>query len=107
MPRGDVIIAAGTGLAGKPRPCVVLQADAFAAVDTITVSLISSVRIAAPDLRIPIAPTIANGLRAPSWVMVDKLMTLRRANIAQTIGRLTDEELQAISRAIIVFLKLA
>jgi mRNA interferase MazF len=106
MPRGDVIVAAGAGYAGK-RPCVVLQADEFSATDSVTVCLLSAEAVDAPLLRVPIAPAAANGLRKPSWAMIDKIMTLRRANVAQTIGRLSADEMAQISRAIIVFLKLA
>ncbi len=106
MPRGDVIVAAGAGHAGKPRPCVVLQADAFADTDSLTVRLLPGEAVDAPDLRLPIAPSEGNGLQKPSWAMVDKIMTLRRVNVGRTIGRLTDEEMTRISRAIIVFLGL-
>jgi mRNA interferase MazF len=107
VPRGDVVVATGVGYAGKPRPCIVLQADAFAATDSVTVVLLTSETAGAPDLRIAIAPAAGNGLAQPSWAMVDKVMTLRRDRIARTIGRLTDDEMTAISRAIIVFLGLA
>jgi mRNA interferase MazF len=109
MPRGDVIVAAGSGSTSKPRPCIVLQADEFGETDSVTICPLSAQgeAVQAPDLRVPIAPAGTNGLKAPSWAMVDKIMTLRRANVAQTIGRLTDGEMAQISRAAIVFLKLA
>ena len=107
MARGDVVTATGGGYAGKPRPCVVLQADEFDATDSVTVCLLSSVPIDAPDIRVRIEPTDENGLKAQSWAMADKVMTLRRKNIARTIGRLSDADMARISRTIVVFLKLA
>ena len=105
--RGDVVTAAGGGYAGKPRPCVVFQADQFDATDSLTVCFLTSVDANAPHMRIPIAPSETNGLRTPSWAMADKLMTVRLANVGRKIGVLADKDLAAIGRAVIVFLKLA
>lgn len=102
-----MVAVAGAGYAGKPRPCVVLQADEFDATDSITVCLLSSVDASAPLLRIPIAPTSENGLRKTTWAMADKVMTVRREHLGRRIGALADADITAIGRAIIVFLKLA
>jgi mRNA interferase MazF len=106
MHRGDIIVAAGAGYAGKPRPCIVLQNDAFAATDSVTVCLLSTTPVSAPDLRIPIAATPESGLGAASWAMIDKIMTLRRANVARRIGRVSHNEIKDIDRAIVIFLDL-
>lgn len=105
--RGDVVAVAGGGYAGKPRPCVALQANEFDATDSITVCLLTSVDARAPFIRIPIAPSDANGLRKTTWAMADKVMAVRRVHVGRKIGVLTDADMAAISRAIIVFLKLA
>jgi mRNA interferase MazF len=107
VPRGDVVIATGAGYASKPRPCVILQADEFDATDSVTVCLLTNTEADAPDIRIRIEPSDANGLKAPSWAMADRIMTLRRTNINQAIGRLSDDEMALLARTIIVFLKLA
>ena len=105
--RGDVVAVAGAGYAGKPRPCVVLQADEFDATDSVTVCLLSSVDASAPLMRIPITPSSENGLPKPTSAMADKVMTVRREHLGRRIGVLADADMTAIGRAIIVFLKLA
>ncbi|MCY3569044.1 MAG: type II toxin-antitoxin system PemK/MazF family toxin, partial [Chloroflexi bacterium] len=37
-------------------------------------------------LRVPIRPTLKNGLERPSWLMVDKIQTVRRSRLKQRIG---------------------
>jgi mRNA interferase MazF len=109
MRRGDVVIAADSGAgdyAGKPRPYVVVQADAFADLDSITVCLLTSVAAQSPT-RILIEPSAENGLRLRSWVEADKIVTFRRARLSRVIGRLTNEEMAQLNAAILVFLGLA
>lgn len=105
--RGDIVAVAASGYAGKPRPCVIVQADEFDATDSVTICLLTSVEADAPLVRVPIEPSEANALKRRSWAMADKVMTIRRAHVGRKIGRLTDAEMAALSRAAIVFLKLA
>ncbi len=51
--------------------------------------------------RVSVEPTPAHGLRSLSQVMVDKLSTLPRAKISQALGRLDDEGMNAIDRALL------
>jgi mRNA interferase MazF len=52
------------------------------------VLLVSSAIVEAPLLRVTIPPTVANGLRQPSQIMIDKAMTIMRTKIGETFGRL-------------------
>ena len=61
----------------------------------------------APLFRIPIQPDLDNGLLKPSQIMVDKTQTVSRGRIGDTIGRLDNEVLLAVNRALIVFLGFA
>ena len=54
-----------------------------------------------------LAPGPTNGLIAESWVMVDKIATIRRARMDRYVGRLSAMEMVAIERLVIVFLGLA
>ena len=54
-----------------------------------------------------IQPDAANGLRKPSQVMVDKPQTVPRQKIGSPFGRLDDETLLAVNRALAVFLGFA
>lgn len=107
MRRGDVYTATVRGPStGKPRPVVVLQDDHFDATASITVCPLTTTTVAAPLARVPIEPTDANGISDPGRLMVDKVTTMRRQNLHRRLGRLSDEDMVRLSRALIVFLGL-
>ena len=66
---------------GKPRPALVIQADAFDALATVTVLPVTSTLVDAPLMRITIEPDARNGLSKPSQVMADKVVTIRRDKV--------------------------
>lgn len=108
MKRGELWIVAGGGdYTGKPRPVVIVQDDRFDATDSVTVCALTSEAVDAPLLRIAIEPSASNGLDAPSQAMVDRVTTVRRERLDRRIGVLAAEDLNGISRALLVFLGLA
>ena len=108
MRRGDVIIVAAAGDYGKPRPAVIVQSDAFPeAHASVVICQMTSDRADAPDFRIDIEPTRENGLRAPSQVMADKPVTVRRDRIAQAIGRLRADDMARVNVALAFVMGLA
>lgn len=108
MRRGEIwTVSAGSGYAGKPRPVVVVQDDAFDATDSVTVCTFTTDPTDAPLFRLPVEPSDTNGLRAPCRLMVDKLTTVRRSKIGSPVGRLDIEDVVRLNRAILVFLGLA
>jgi mRNA interferase MazF len=108
MRRGDIWIGAGgADYAGKPRPVVIIQDDRFAGTDSITVCAFTSNPTEAPLFRIAIAPTESTGLEKTSRLMVDKVTTIPKAKLGAQIGRLSDEDVVRLNRAILVFLGLA
>lgn len=108
MRRGDVYTAAARGAyTGKPRPVVIIQDDRFDATASVTVCPMTTSSVEAPLIRIPIEPTQLNGLAQPSRLMVDKVTTMPRDNLRDHLGRLHEEDLVQLSRALIVFLGLA
>ncbi len=92
---------------GKPRPALIIQADAFADHATVTVLPVSSTMVDAPLLRLTVAPDAANGLRRPSQIMIDKAMTIMRAKIGDAIGRLDRDAMVEVERRLAVFLGIA
>ncbi|WP_419864061.1 type II toxin-antitoxin system PemK/MazF family toxin [Candidatus Poriferisodalis sp.] len=108
MKRGDIWTAAGGGgYAGEPRPVVIVQDDRFAATDSVTVCSFTTDSTAAPLIRLPVEPDGANGLDQPSSLMVDKVAAVPRSRLGQHIGRLGDEDMTRLGRALVVFLGLA
>ena len=47
------------------------------------------------------------GLRAPCHVMADKVTTVARTKLGMRIGRLSDEDMTRVNRALMVFLGIA
>jgi len=108
MRRGEVwTVAGGKGYAGKPRPVVILQDDRFDATDSVTVCAFTTDPTEAPLFRLPVSPDDGNGLRAPCRLMVDKITTVPKAKIGTRIGRLDDEDILRLNRAVLVFLGMA
>ncbi len=108
MRRGEIWTVSGAGgYAGTPRPIAIVQDDRFDATASITVCAFTTDATDAPLFRIRVEPAADNGLKQTSWLMVDKLTTVAKTNVGARIGRLGDEELVALNRAILVFLGIA
>lgn len=108
MKRSEVWTAAtGTGYPDKPRPVVIIQDDRFGATDSVTVCAFTTDPTEAPLIRLPVVPDEYNGLREASSLMVDKITTVPRSKLGERIGRLSDQDMVRIGRAVVVFFGLA
>jgi mRNA interferase MazF len=108
MRRGDVVTVAATGDYGEPRPAVIVQTDALpAAQASVVVCQMTSELTGARDFRVTIEPTEANGLRAPSQVMADKPVTIRRERIGRRVGRLDEQDMARLNVALAFVMGLA
>jgi len=106
--RGEIwTVAGGRDYAEKPRPVVILQDDRFDRTESITVCAFTTDPTDAPLFRLPVEPTENNGLRAVCRLMVDKITTVPKAKIGSLVGRLADEDMLRLNRAILVFLGIA
>jgi len=105
--RGTLITVALPGDLGKPRPALIIQADRFERLATLTVLPITSTLVDAPLLRVTLEPSDTNGLRKRSQVMLDKISTIRRDKLGPRIGALNRDQLIEIERRLAVFLGLA
>lgn len=108
MRRGDIwTVAGGKDYAGKPRPVVIVQDDSFDATDSITICAFTTDETEAPLFRLPVEPNERNGLRTTCRLMVDKITTVPKSKVGTRVGRLDDEDVLRLNRAIVVFLGLA
>lgn len=108
MKRGELwTVGGGPEYLGKPRPAVILQDDRFEATSSVTVCAFTSDPTEAPLLRVLIEPSSINGLQVASRLMVDKITTISRTKVGARMGRLTEEDLVRLNRALMVFLGLA
>src|SRR5882672_9029871 len=95
--RGDLVTAVAPGDYGKPRPVLVVQADAFRALKSLTVLPLTSDLHNSPLLRLGVDPTPENGLVTRSEIMIDKAATVRRDKVGRRIGRLDSGTMEAAS----------
>jgi mRNA interferase MazF len=108
MKRGEVwTVSSGGAYAGKPRPAVIVQEDRFDSTSSITLCVFTTDPTEAPLLRMLIEPTDRNGLSSASRLMVDKVTTVPKARLGKRIGKLNDEDMVRLNRALTVFLGLA
>ncbi len=107
MRRNEIWTISGGGYVGKPRPAVILQDDRFDMTNSVTVCAFTSDPTDAPLMRLAIEPNETNGLRTSSRLMVDKITTVQKAKIGVCVGRLADEDIVRLNRAIVVFLGIA
>lgn len=108
MRRGEVwTVSGGQDNAGKPCPAVILQDDRFDATPSITLCALTTDTTEAPLFRLPVAPTDGNGLKRVSKLMVDKITTVPKTKLGDRIGKLADEDMARLNRAVLVFLGLA
>jgi mRNA interferase MazF len=106
MRRGDLIIVALSGDYGKPRPAIVVQADAFDALPSVSVLPLTRDLRGASLVRITVEPSPGNGLDSRSQVMVDKVVTVPRPKAGRTIGTLEQEAMDQVDFALTRFLGL-
>ncbi|WP_332305831.1 type II toxin-antitoxin system PemK/MazF family toxin [Rhizobium sp. GR12] len=108
MRRGDIwTISGGKDYAGKPRPVVVVQDEAFDATDSITICAFTTDETDAPLFRLPVEPNERNGLHSPCRLMGDKITTVPKSRVGARVGRLDDEDIVRLNQAVLVLLGLA
>jgi mRNA interferase MazF len=108
LKRGDVVVVALPGDYGKPRPALIIQSDLFNETHaSVTVIPVTSTLVDAPIFRLTVDPSPTNGLRSLSQLMIDKVTTVSRTRIAQSIGRLEDDLLLRVSRALALWVGIA
>jgi len=103
--RGEIWSVAARGTyTGKPRPAVIIQDDRFDATASVTICALTTDPTEAPLFRLPLEPDQLNGLDRSSSLLVDKLTTVPRTSLGEQLGRLRDEDIIRLDRAIVVFL---
>lgn len=92
---------------GKPRPSLIVQSDNYAGHTSVTIATMTSNLDPLRDVRIIIHPTPENGLRVPTQVLCDRVQTIRDIDVREVIGRLRQDQMAAVDRALALFLGLA
>lgn len=101
------MLVALQGDSGRPRPALIIQADWFDTLSTVVVSPLTSHLTDAAIIRIDVPPDGGNGLRVASQIAVDRPQTVRRERLGPAIGRVGDDVMLGVQRALAVFLGMA
>ena len=108
MKRGEVWTLQDDRYASKARPVVIVQ-GCLEGFDSVIVCLFTSFHQEDLADRIAIEPTGVNGLQKTSYVMVDKLLTVRQRELGHQVGSLNQDEMlrvtQALARILAISLK--
>ena len=108
MRRGEIWTqSGGSGYAGKPRPALIVQSDLLAGMDSIITCLFTAHGDMDIPSRVAFDPNPANGLREPSDLMTDKIMTVSRDKLGKRVGALSDEEMAGVEQALLLVLGFA
>jgi mRNA interferase MazF len=75
--------------------------------NSVTVCAFTTDPADAPLFRLPFEPGEGNRLRAVCRRMADKITTVPKAKIGVRVGRLADEDMVRLNRAVLVFLGIA
>ena len=107
MECGELVTAALPGVYGKPQPAQVIQSDLFDEHPSVIILSVTSELRATPLFRVDVAPSEANGLRKPSQIIVDKAQTIPCDKLGEPFGRLENNRMLAVTRALALFLGIA
>jgi mRNA interferase MazF len=102
--RGEIWSVAWTGLARKPRPALVIQAEEYRLTETDILALITTNENAASVLRLPVKADESNGLQQDGFICLDKLMAIPMANLGKCYGKVSDEVMREVSTRLIKIL---
>ena len=107
MTRGDLVTVAVQGDFGKPLPALVIQANQFEEIPSVTVLPVTGKLISAPLFRVTVQPSSTNCLSKPSQIMIDKTMTVKREKIGQVFGQIDSNLMIEVERCLALFLGIA
>jgi len=86
---------------------VIVQDDHFDATASVTVCAFTTDPTDAPLIRLLLDADETTGIRESNRLMIDKITTVPRSKLGERIGRVSDDDMIRLSRALVVFLGLA
>lgn len=100
--RGDIVYYGERGeFTGKLCPGVVVQRDATLEIaPSITLCRITSEPMPGHIARVALTPDPENGLKRPSYVMIDKIVSISRGRVRKVLGHLGIDDLDSVDLAL-------
>jgi mRNA interferase MazF len=102
--RGEIWTVSWTGLAGKPRPALVIQSEEYSNTDTDILALVTSDESMFTELRLELRASAENGLDHDSFVCLDKLMAIPFRNIGKKLGKVEQSFMYTVDKHLIKLL---
>lgn len=99
-----MITVALRGDLGKPRPAVVIQADAYDATATVLICPLTTFDADSAFYRMTIEHGRGTGLRQRSQAMLDKINAPDRDKCGPVIGRLADDEMAELTARLVALI---
>ena len=97
MKRGEIWTLQDKHYASKARPVVVIQNDKHSDFDSVILCLLTTYESSNIETRVFIKASDENGLRKDSYVMTDKIVTVDKSILGESIGQLSDTDMKTIS----------
>ena len=97
MKRGEIWTLQDKNYASKARTVVVIQSDKHNTFDSVILCLFTSFKSDDVCTRVRIEPSAENGLQKVSYVMTDKIVTVDKNMLGRNIGKLSEEDMVAVS----------
>jgi mRNA interferase MazF len=107
LKRGDLVVVSAAGDYGKPRPAIIIQSDLLNKSDSVLVALLTSTLADTPLFRLSVEPTLENGLKLPSQIMVDKIIAYPREKCGPVIGSIDRVTLLALNHMLALMVGIA
>ena len=98
MKRGEIwtMRASGSYLE-KPRSAVIMQVNKISESESVVICLFTSYGNTGLSTRVKVLPSNQNGLTKTSYIMVEKIVSVKQSELGEKIGELEDEYLKAAS----------
>lgn len=107
MNRGSIVVVSGaSGIGSKPRPALIVQNDLWLGTMTILIAPFTSDVPGDMVVRPIFEPSLQNGLRETSALMIDKITPAKRTDIGSVIGQMSETAMNEVDAALRMIFKI-
>ena len=106
MKRGEIWTLQDKNYASKARPVVVIQSEEHDLFESVILCLLTTFESGNIKTRVLIEASESNGLQKNSYVMTDKIVTVKKSMLGVKVGILSEEEMAIVSDQLRIILGL-
>jgi len=106
MKRGEIWTFRDKNYASKSRPSVVIQADTEDFFGSVILCLMTTYESDTIKSRVKIEPTKDNGLESTTFVMTEKIVSVKKDFFGEYVGTLTETQMHEISKQLAKILQI-